>query len=181
MVRILKAAFLLGMILAVIGGCSKPYVITTNLEAPVNRGLIVNVGEITDQLPVDFDVSKKPTTENIDKFKSYLEKALANQKIFGKISTGDESPDFEVTGSILDYKKGSGFLRFMFGMGIGAAKVTVSLRLKDMQQNKVIFDGNFIGAITGGFESGDKMFDNVAKNFAKAFKKQLESLEKQKK
>ena len=106
---------------------------------------------------------------------------MIKQEIFGRISSGAESGDFEVTGSILDYKKGSGFLRFMFGMGIGAAKVTVSLRLKDMQQNKVIFDGNFIGAVSSGYESGDKMFENVAKSFAKAFKKQLDKIEKEKK
>jgi hypothetical protein len=179
--RIMKIAAIFGMMLILVGGCAKPYKITTDLEAPINRGTSINIGPITDELPADFDESKKPTTENIEKFKGYLEKALAKQEIFGRVYFGEDNGDYQVSGKILDYKKGNGFLRFMFGMGIGAAKLTISLQIKDLQQDKVIFEGNFIGAVTSGLESGDKMFDNVAKNFAKTFKKRQESLEKKKK
>ena len=171
---------LLVLLLAMVVSCSRPYVITEELAAPFNRAASCSIGEITDALPFDFEAAKKPTAENIEKFKGYLGEALQSKEIFGEVNADLTTVEYEVTGGILDYEKGSGFLRFLFGAWAGGSKVTVSLQLLKKGTKNVVFGGNFTGMVSSWMESGDKMFEHVAKNFAGKLNKELKNFEKKK-
>ena len=75
---------------------------------------------------------------------------------------------YEVRGSILEYKRGSGFLRFMIGFGAGSAKVVTELSLVDLGDGGTVFSGNFEGTVGSWGESGEAMYKRVAKDFRKA-------------
>ncbi len=161
-------------------GCTKPYRITHDLEAPTRAAASCSIGDIIDELPLDFEEEKKPTAEDIAKFKDYLQEELSKRDIFGSHSQGDPEADYEVTGSIISYEKGSGWLRFLFGFGAGSARVTVSLRLIDRSSNQTVFAGNFNGIVTHWAELGDEVFSQVSKNFAKELEKQRKQFSRRK-
>jgi hypothetical protein len=176
--RNLIVLILISIVFIVFIGCSKPYVITRNLDYSIEPQQSCSIGNIVDELPVDFDAEDKPTAENIMQLKIKLEEYLAKKDIYEIIRLDFPDADFEVTGAILDYKKGSGFLRFLFGAWAGAARVTVALDLTDNYTGDIIFSGNFYGTVTQWTESGDMIFNQVALNFAKALKKELKKLAK---
>ncbi len=82
---------------------------------------------------------------------------------------------YEITGSILGYKAGSGFLRFMIGFGAGSAKMLTHLELRDTTNDQTIFGGNFEGTVKSWAESGSEMFKRVARDFSKELEKQFKS------
>jgi curli biogenesis system outer membrane secretion channel CsgG len=88
----------------------------------------------------------------------------------------DEGANLEVTGSILEYKKGSGWLRFFIGFGAGNAVVNTELRLVDASSGKLLFSGNFKQKVSGWGETGDATWKRIAKDFAKALEKQNKKL-----
>jgi hypothetical protein len=169
-----KNAFLLLLAMAIIliGGCAKNYVITVPLEEPLKPGASFSVGEIVDELPIDMDEGDKPTIEDINKLKNYLMEELEKQDTWEMVSAGQNRP-YEVTGSLLNFKRGSGALRFLFGIFAGSAHITVSLELVDLEASQVVYAGNFKAQVTDWTESGAKMYQRVAKDFAKELKKQL--------
>lgn len=169
---------LLVLSLLFIWGCTKPYVITTDLEASIGRTETCTIGAITDELPIDTEESKKPTLETIGMLKGYLIAELSKRNLMKLGVLGESSARYEVTGSILSYKKGSGFMRFLFGFGVGAAKVVTNLKLTDQQSGTVIFAGNFTGQVSDWTESGNKMLERVAKDFAKQLDNRLKKIEK---
>lgn len=159
-------------------GCSPKYKVLTELEEPIARTTTCVVGEITDELPMDMDAGDKPTTEDIGRFKSYLHEELVNRKIMDITGIGDSSSDYMVRGAIIEFKKGSGFLRFLIGFGAGSASVTVTLELVDIKADRVVFSGNFKGSVSDWPEAGDKTFKKVSKNFSKALEKRIKKLNK---
>jgi Domain of unknown function (DUF4410) len=160
-------------------GCTTPYKITSPLEQPLSEPTTISVGTIQDELPPDTPDKKKPTQENIEKFRSDLQRFLVKEKIvMGESSSESSTPLYEVRGSILSHKKGSGALRFFIGFGAGSAKLTTHLELVELSSNTVVFAGNFTGAVTDWMETGNKMWEQVAKNFVKALKKQAKKLGK---
>ncbi len=174
--RILIVALVL-LAALVFSGCVKPYTIITPLEQPIAKPSMVSVGGITDQLPLDMAEGKKPTLEDISKFRSVLEKHLEQSEVFLLGASDSAGPAYEVRGSILEYKRGSGFMRFMFGAWAGGAKVVTHLELVERRGNQIVFSGDFTGNVTSWAESGAAMYDRVAKEFAKQIKKQSEKLE----
>ncbi|MBU8934374.1 MAG: DUF4410 domain-containing protein [candidate division Zixibacteria bacterium] len=168
---------LLGLLL-VFMGCTKPYKITHDLEAPIRPPSACTIGEITDGLPFDTKDEDKPTIEHIDMFRGYLEEELSKKEIFGTVGDLSADAQYRVEGTILEFKKGSGFVRFMIGFGLGSAILTVELRLIETESGITLFAGNFKRKISDWGESGDKTFENVAKDFAKELKKQLKKLNK---
>ncbi|HBZ01027.1 MAG TPA: hypothetical protein DEO84_06875 [candidate division Zixibacteria bacterium] len=168
-----------GAILAVLA-CT-PYVITTPLKVPFNSIDYCTIGLITDELPTDMDLEKKPTLEEIDKLKDEIDHQLSEQEIFQMIGR-DEKADYEVNGSVLNFSRGSGVARFFIGFGVGSAKLTVALRLVDKSDstaNKVVFAGNFSAQVSDWATKGDQMYKTTAINFAKALKKELKRLDKE--
>lgn len=167
------------LVLAAMTGCTKRYVVTHGLDAPLPPRPNAVIGDIHDELPIDYPAEKKPTREDIDKFKNYLSEEMIKNEVFGSVVPFDTTGKlYEVTGGILDYKKGSGFLRFLFGAWAGGAKVTVRLVLKDRKTDGVVFSGNFTGNVSSWSEGGDKMFKTVASDFRKALEKQIKNLKK---
>ncbi len=167
-------------------GCSSPYVITQDLENPAKQGVPYKIGNIVDMLPDDMAADEKPTIEHIDKFRELLIEQLQKQDLCSEIWVEDGDAGYQIDGTILKYTKGSGFIRFLFG-SLGAAKLTVSMQLTDLQDGEIVFAGNFIGTVTSYMDKGDKVFEQVAKNFAKQIRirsqriiKKRELLEKQK-
>lgn len=174
----LNAVLLLTLFCVLATGCTKPYKVLTELEQPIPRKATYSVGSIADQLPADFDVADKPTAENIHKLKNYLVEEIDKRELMKQFVGVDMKGQYIVRGAIIDYAKGSGFIRFLFGFGLGAAKITLNLELYDTDAKAVVFSGNFTASVTTEFESGDQVFKKCAKNFCKALEKQMKKLEK---
>ena len=159
----------LTMILLV--GCTKRYVITDELSEQLPIASTVSVGEIVDELPIDMEEEKKPTIEHIEAFKAHLAEQIEKKEVFSASGIGTNLSEYELRGSIISYKKGSGFMRFLIGFGAGNSEVTIALQLVNRSTDEVVFGGNFKGSVGSYFDKGDKMFETVAKEFAKALKK----------
>jgi len=163
--------------LLIVCGCAT-YKITHELDRPIDKTAFCEVGEIADELPAGFDEEDKPTFEQIDEFKRHLRNALEEKRIFSSVDLGSLGGEYEVTGGIRDFKKGSGFVRFLGLFGAGNARVMVALRLEDRSTGETLFAGNFRKEVTSYLEKGDVMFERVAKDFAKALEKSIKKLEK---
>jgi len=165
---------LIALLLLGLGGCAK-YKITTPLEQSLNTTASWRIGEIRDGLPSDMDPEDKPDEFNIMKLKNFLKEELEKRNLFQE--TGLASSDqLEVTGNILEYKKGSGLVRALIGFGIGNAVLTIELELRNRTTGKTLFAGNFKQTVSDWKESGEKCFKRVAKDFAKALEKQQKKL-----
>ena len=172
------------MAILIAGGCAKNYRITQELEAPIDRLGIASIGVITNELIQDFEDGDKLTIEQIDAFKIHLSSQLRKKELFSAIAHDEPDVEYVVKGSILDYKKGSGFVRFLIGFGVGNAKVTTELKLikkakSPEEQDEIIFAGNFKQTVSSWAESGDKILERVAKDFAKVLEKRLKKIEKE--
>jgi hypothetical protein len=165
--------------LLIVCGCAT-YKVTHELDRPIDKADFCQVGEIKDELPAGFDEEDKPTFEQIDEFRRHLRNALEEKLIFSAVQLENPEGKYEVTGGIRDFKKGSGFVRFLGLFGAGNARVMVALRLEDRSTGETLFAGNFKREVTSEFEKGDIMFERVAKDFAKALEKQIKKLEKKK-
>jgi hypothetical protein len=169
----------LTLIAGFLSGCGKPYIITQELKVPVSTNKTCAIGSIIDELPADFDAAKKPSEEEINKLKDCLYKAVEKERLLEMVGIDAGRIDYKIQGSVLDYAKGSGFLRFMVGFGAGSAKVTIGLRLIDTKTDEIIYGGNFIGTVSSWAASGDQMFKIVSGNFVKELKKELKKMEKE--
>jgi hypothetical protein len=170
----------LGAIIAVafISGCAN-YVITEDLAAPLEPQPRAVIGEFRDELPIDMDADKKPPLEDIDKLRSYIADELLKKEFFSAVSVSDPGGgQYEVTGAVIEYKKGSGVLRVLFGAFAGSGRLTTVVELRDKQTGTILFSGNFKGTVTHWADSGDSMFRQVAKDFAKSLRKESEKLAK---
>ena len=148
------------------------------LEQPINNTSFCSIGEIKDELPADFDEDDKPTLEDIDKFRDHLRIELEKKGIFQNVRLINPESEYEVTGSILDFKKGSGFVRFLGLFGAGNARLTVTLRLEDRNTRNILFAGNFRQQVSSYLESGEMIFQRVAQDLAKELEKQIKKLKK---
>jgi hypothetical protein len=157
-------------------GCSKNYVIIQPLEEPFELGKSCVIGEIEDQLPLDTELEDRPTAEHIQKLKGYIVSELTKRVALAFHFNGGSEPRYLIRGAVLDFKKGSGALRFFIGLGAGSAKFTCNLELVDTQSDAVLFSGNFSESVSSYTESGDKTMERIAKNFAKALEKELKRL-----
>ena len=161
-------------------GCTKNYMILHDLEQPLGNGIRCSVGDITDELPEDFAPEDKPTIENINSFRNRLIEELEKADIFDEVLYFEPNAStYEVTGSIIDYSKGSGTLRFFIGFGAGNSKVVINLEMKEVKTGNVVFSANFTGSVSSWAEKGDKCFEQVAKSFAKQLKKRQKKLLKE--
>ena len=168
--------------LFILSGCTKPYVITSELEKPLMTSSYCIIEDMKDELPADLAEEKKPTREVLDKFNDYLIDELQKTDLFGSVAyTFPSKIKYKVTGAILDYTAGSGFLRFMFGAWAGSSKVVVSLKLLDYETGEVLYAGNFKGIVTSWAETGDKVYKQVAHNFAQTIEKKHKKLIKEEK
>lgn len=152
-------------------GCT-PYVVTIPLEEAIETSSVCCIGAITDELPLDIEDEDKPTAEEIEKFKVLLQNELIKTDILVITGCGDPESRYEVTGGILEYKRGSGAVRFLIGFGLGNAKLLVTLKLVDRTSRETVFAGNFPAEVGDWLTGSDKIYNMVAKNFAKAVKKQ---------
>jgi len=159
-------------------GCVKNYRVTQPLEQPLDRNYYCEMGAITDALPADFKEEDKPSTEFIEKLRSAIVNELSKTDFFPPINSNDSEEGYDIKGSILDFKKGSGFLRFLFGALAGSSKLTIELSLTDRASDSVIFAGNFTQTVSGWAEAGDATCKKVAKDFAKALKNEIKEQEK---
>jgi hypothetical protein len=172
----LRFLALLALVVALLAsGCAKQYVITKDLAVPLESPARVRVGAIADELPATVDEEDKPSAEDIEKFRRYLTEELRSIKSdIQVIQAGDAA--YEVTGGIMQYTQGSGFLRFLIGFGAGSAKVLTELKVVEVATGNVVFGGNFEGSVSSWAETGDEMFRKVARNFAKEIERQQKNL-----
>lgn len=179
MKRMSYAALALILSLLVIAGCTKPYRITHDLERPLEGVTVIGVGEIRDDLPWTMEEEDKPSLEKIDKLRYELEDALMDSEQFHVLDLGDPSVKYEVVGSVLEYKEGSGVARFFIGFGVGDAKLTVELSLWDLTTRQTVFSAVFKRVIRDWAVAGDEMWGRVAREFVKALEKESEKLRRQ--
>lgn len=164
---IVLAIAVLGLALA---GCSPSYVITQGLDEPLPQPSTFRVGDFEDRLPADVEADDRPTAEDIEKFRTYLQEELEKDDELA-LQPCEAACAYELRGSILEYKRGSGFLRFFIGFGAGSAKVVTELALVDLKDGRTVFSGNFEGTVGSWAESGAEMYKRVSKDFRKALKK----------
>lgn len=165
---------LCAVLVVVFAGCAK-YKITTPLEQPLDTAAKWRMGEIVDALPPDMEVEDKPDDFQYAVLADKIREQIEKKKIFNSMADFG-SGNLEIAGSIIEYRKGSGFLRFMIGFGAGSSVLTVELQVRDRTTGAVLFSGNFKGVVSSWAESGEKCFDTVAKDFAKALEKQQKKL-----
>lgn len=163
-----------GLAVVLLAGCAKNYVITQPLGQALTAPVTVVVGEVTDELPVDMALEKKPKPEDMQKLRRYLVEAIADKQV-GTVREEGGDALYEVHCSLLEYKRGSGAARFFIGFGVGKAKTTVALKLVDRKSGSTVFSGNFYGVVGSWAEGGDKMFRRVANDFAKELGKQIKA------
>jgi len=160
-------------------GCTKRYFVLTHLQEPLAAPAHCSLGPIMDELPADMAPGDKPTAEDIAKLKRYLVEELEKRELLLFEENEAEKNLYEIRGSVLEFKRGSGFTRFLIGFGAGSAKLTVSLHLVEKRFNRAVFSGNFTKEVSSWPESGDQAFRVVASDFAKGLKKDLDFLEKE--
>lgn len=161
------------LIVTAVVSCSPNYAILQDFETPPSSDETVCIGQIEDALSADVDVKDRPSAETIEKFRTVLADQLKRDEIFTVLPNAtdpDCDANYEVTGKILKYNKGSGVARFLIGFGAGSSYLTVNLSIIDKSNNQQIFSGNFKAAVSSWLESGDTALRNVAKDFAKAIK-----------
>ena len=173
----LLASLILSLVL--LGGCTKRYTITCDLHDYFTPDKTCVIGAITDELPLGTEEGEKPTAEDIAKFKNYLSEEIERQDIIKLLGQNADSTDYEIRGSVLDYKKGSGVVRAFISVGLGDAKCVMNLRLVDKTTGLTVFGGNFTAIVNSWTESGDKVYKQVSKDFTKELKKQLKKLAKE--
>lgn len=159
------------IILLMSGGCT-PYVVLTPMEHPVETPAYMTVGAITDQLPQDIAEEDKPTFEEVQKFKDHLYNELNDKEFVEMLDHYSTDARYEVTGEILEYKRGSGAVRFLTGFGLGNARILIKMNLIDRTSEETVFAGSFRAEVGSWAVKGDEMYKTVAKNFAKAVEKQ---------
>lgn len=157
-------------------GCTKPYNVLIELEQPLKPVSRCCIGEIEDMLPLDMAEEDKPSLEEITKFRNYIAEQLVKRDIFGFAFTEEQNCDYEVVGSLVEFQKGSGALRFLIGFGAGNAKMTTSLGLIDKSNDRTVFSASFSRSVSSGLESSSAMYKNIAKDFAKVLSKQMKKL-----
>lgn len=168
--------FMAALALLTVVGCAKSYVVTRPVDHPLETPVVIGIGEITDDLPADVPQEKKPTDTDLSKLRRYLEEEIAKRKLWTLAVGPGDSLNYEIRASLLEYKRGSGALRFLVGFGAGNARTTMALKLVDKKSGAVAFSGNFKGVVTDWATTGDQMFRKIAADFAKALEKQLKSV-----
>ena len=167
-------------------GCSKKYVITTELSEAIEAKQNCLIGEIVNDLPIDLNPDKEFRDYYTFKLGAYLIEEINKKNIFSQIDYDNPEAKYIIEGNILDYNEGSGSVRYVnskmgifssiIGVDEGNAKLKVRLNVKNRESNIVIFEGIFDQTIKQWTESCDEAFKKVAKDFAKELKKQFENM-----
>lgn len=157
-------------------GCTKTYLVTQPLETPLATPPTCSIGEFADGLPLDMPPEDKPDLEHIQKFREFIFNSLQKEGCVEVFEGDAQHGTYEVNGTILEFKRGSGFLRFLFGAFAGTGELTVFMQLVDVKTKDQVFAGNFTEKVTSYMESGDKTFERIAQKFAKELRKQQEKL-----
>jgi hypothetical protein len=171
--------FALAATVALIAGCTKPFVVTQPLSESLTAPATIAIGEVKDELPVDLEPQKKPKEEEFRKLRVFLGEEIAKKELWKFVPEATAATaQYEVQGSFLEFKRGSGAARFFIGFGVGNSKATIGLRLIDKSSGATVFAGNFTGQVTSWAESGDQAFRRIAHDFAKELEKQMKKPKK---
>jgi hypothetical protein len=164
----------------VLSGCGGPYRIIRNLEEPLQMRASCTIGSIVDALPTEFDQARKPSKEDIEKFKICLKEEISKMRCLTILGAADSTTQYELRGSILEYSSGGDAGSILFGPGTGRARVIANLELVHKADDRIVFSGSFKGKVSHYAESGDEMFRQVARSFAKALDKQVSKMIREK-
>lgn len=159
------------LLMLVAGGCT-PYAVLTPLEKPMETPSKLTMGAITDRLPLDMEDQDKPTMEEIQKFKDLLFNELSKKEFIEMLEHNSPDARYEVNGEVIEYKRGSGALRFLVGFGAGNARILTTMSLIDKTSDEKVFSASFKAEIGDWMTKGDEMYNKIAKNFAKAVEKE---------
>ena len=173
-----KAYFYISLIGSLFIFSCQPYNIITDLERPIAPKSTFAIGPITDGLPDDMDIDKKPTLEEIELLKTELINELNDHKSLDIYAQIGDSAYYEINGVVYEFARGSGTMRFLFGSLAGNARLKLRLQLEEKKTSEIVFEGDFWATIGGGdwITSSEAMFQTIAHNFAKALEKQNDNL-----
>ncbi len=122
--------------------------------------------------------SKKPTVEEVAKFRDNLAEEIQKSKMLVLQQRSKSTADYEIQVSILSYSRGSGATRLLLGhFGMGKAECIVRLKLVDNGKGATVFAGNFRAIVDHGFISGNKVFKRVSEDFCGRLEKRLKTLQ----
>lgn len=141
------------------------------MDSPMEIPVILRIGAIIDELPADMSVEEKPTTEEIAKFKDLLYEELAFVEFISMTDKETVDAIYEVRGEIIDFRRGSGVLRFAVGFGLGNSRLVVALKLVNTTTGEIFFAGNFADEVSTWLAQSDRVYESVAFDFARALKK----------
>ncbi|MEW6411376.1 MAG: DUF4410 domain-containing protein [Candidatus Zixiibacteriota bacterium] len=175
-----KSCIIAAMITAILStGCTNRYAITHDLEDWISPDRTCKIGAFADELPINTAEGDKPTIEDVAKFKECLTEEIEKYDIINLLSEDTLIPDYEIRGSFLEYKKGSGVVRFFVGFGLGNADCVMTMRLVDNSTGLTVFGGNFRATVSSGLESGDNAYRQISRDFCKQLEKRLKKLRKE--
>lgn len=170
-------AFILVSLTLIISGCAKPYRITHDLETRFEPGQTCVIGNIIDEFPMGVAESKKPTVEEVAKFRAYLAEEIQKCEILALRESSTKPADYRIQASILWYDRGSGAARVLVGrFGAGQAECLVRFKLIDNERDTTVFAGNFMAVVNNPFVSGNKAFKKVSADFCRQLEKRLKKL-----
>jgi len=161
--------------LALLAGCAAPVIITTPAKEPLKDFSRLEiapmqnqvVGEINQEV-VDKIMTKSikgiielkrfstiGVSERVSLIGSDKDLAMINQAVIktDELTNGQADRVAMLQVTLLKYKKGSGFLRFLFGALAGGGEVSMDLTVTNRATQREILKANTTAQITGSYSS----------------------------
>lgn len=160
--------------LAVGVGCTSQYAITHPIRIDANAPLILCVAPIELALPLDTLESQKPRPEEVLQLEHFIQADLVRTGFTVRDRDSGRPVPFRVEGSILEFRRGAGVVRFFVGFGLGNAKTVARLKLVEASTGRVVFAGNFTG-IVSGWSYGEDALRRVASMFARELMREMQA------
>lgn len=151
-------------------GCAT-YKVTTPLSQMLDADAGWQIGEIRDALPSDMDPEDRPATYDFTLLRAFLTAELQKRNLFREVGL-PAVDELEVTGTLLEFKRGNPLLGILGGIFGGAPTITMELQLVSQKTREVLFAGNFKQTTAVSSESLDDCYERLAIDFANALEKE---------
>ena len=155
-------------------GCSRQCVITQRFNVPSDAPLILNVAPIGLALPLDTREIAKPRPEELLKLEQFIRAELVRASLTMTPEARGRLVSYEVQGSVVAFKRGSGLVRFFGTFGLGTARTIAHLQIVELSTGQVVFAGNFAG-VEAGWRFGEEAFRQIAKMFVGSFVREMQT------
>ena len=153
--RIMRKSILLPLFcLALFGSLTVSQTATSSEGSLKDKYHVIQVGNFDIQpgveLPPDYLASLPQEVVHELKESKKFSEVLAS----GENPTDEKTPVLRLTGTITGFDQGSRGKRYL-GVGIGAARIFVTLHYLDRSSGQLVFEDKVIGTLSGGVFGGD--------------------------